>query len=130
MNPHHIQITSLQLTDVTKLLDDIPLRMNCKVGKSRSLGPRAQAIGRHAENLAPPHKHCHVEADQICLPHLHCIGVIEKLLNQGIIACTNGSGHLRMEWVWVYRAVRGAAIQFYPLPYGRIKLSRLSRRQW
>ncbi len=117
MNPHHIQITSPQLTDITKLLDHIPLCMNREIRKSRALRPRSQSIRGHPENLAPPHKHRNMKADQVRLPHPHSIGVIQELLHQGIITRTNGPGHLRCFWGMGVRAGQRTCGSI--LPYGQ-----------
>lgn len=113
MNPHHIEITSLQLTDITKLLHHIPLCVNREVGEPRSLRPRAQAIGGDPQDLAPPHKHCNMKADQICLAHPHRVRIIEKLLHQGIVVCANGSGHFVGGKGGVYFMTRQVNFQFY-----------------
>lgn len=127
MNPHHIQITSLQLTDITKLLHHIPLRVNREVGKPRSLRPRAQAIGGDPQDLASPHKHCNMKADQICLAHSHRVRILQEPLHQSIITCANRAGHLEIV-EGVCLGLQARAVQFYP-SYGRFKLYRTSRRE-
>ena len=93
MNPHDKQITPLQLTKVSELLDNIALSMNRKVRKPTPLRPCSQTIRGHRQNLSPTHQHCNVKTNHICLTHPHGIGVHEELLNKCIITLTNGSGH-------------------------------------
>lgn len=94
MNPHDIQVTTLETTDVAKLLNDIPLCMNGEIGKSTPLRPRPQTIGGHGQNLSTADQHSNVETNQVCLPKPHGIRVIEELLNECIITLTDGPGHI------------------------------------
>jgi hypothetical protein len=94
MNSHDIQITASELTNITHLLDNIPLCMNCVIGEATSLGARPDAIGGDRKNLSSPDHHGDVETCHVCLPHSHRIGVHEELGNQRVVTGANRSGHV------------------------------------
>jgi len=94
MDTHYIQITSSELADITKLLDNISLSMYSIVGKATSLRTRSQTVRCHGENLSSADKHRYMEADNFTLAKPHRIGVHEELLNKCVIARANGSSHL------------------------------------
>lgn len=62
VNPHDKHVTALELTDISKLLDNIPLCMNGILGETTALRPRSNPIGGNCKNLSPLHQHGDVKA--------------------------------------------------------------------
>lgn len=98
MNAHDIQITVSETTDITKLLNNIPLSMNCVIGKPTSLRARPKTIGCHSEDFSSPDKHRYVKTDDFTLAKTHRVRIHKELLNKCVIARADRSCHcvLRM----------------------------------
>ena len=106
-NPHDKQITALEFAEIPKLLHHIPLRMNRIFCVATATGPRSDPIACHLQNLSTPHKHCYMKARSLHLPQLHCVGVLQKGLQQSVITLPYRLRHL------CETITMGATFQFY-----------------
>ena len=93
MNPHDVHITSLELTHISKLLDNIPLGMDGVLGEPTALRARTNAVRRNAQNLSTLHQHRNVETRGLRLSHSHSVWIFQKPLQERVIGRTNRACH-------------------------------------
>ena len=117
MNPHNIQIASLQLTKISNLLDYVLFGMDGKVRESTSLRPRAHTIRRNRKDLPPLYNHRNMETNKFTLAHSHCVWILQEPLQEAVITGPDRLGHLNAGWWWEPSLERG--VQFLLRPSRR-----------